>query len=189
MHSKKLNLNTKGFSLIELMIVVAIIGLLAAIGIPQYAKFQAKARQAEAKGHLTGIYTAEQSFQSEWSGYTSNLVSVGYSANGTNLRYTVGFAGTACTTTGRSAGAPAENAGNTQVHLTTVTANTLATWNTLVFGAAYGTTAVGLPAITCDASNFIAFSYGDPKNTPTSSSADQWSVNQVKTITNIQVGL
>ena len=36
-----------GFSLVELMIVVAIIGMLAAVGIPQYAKFQAKARQSE----------------------------------------------------------------------------------------------------------------------------------------------
>lgn len=41
--------NSEGFTLVELMIVVAIIGVLAAVAIPNYQKFQAKARQSEAK--------------------------------------------------------------------------------------------------------------------------------------------
>src|SRR5437867_6411027 len=51
----------KGFTLIELMIVVAIIGILAAIAIPNFVKFQAKAKQSEAKSNLKAFYTAAKS--------------------------------------------------------------------------------------------------------------------------------
>jgi type IV pilus assembly protein PilA len=55
----------KGFTLIELMIVVAIIGILAAIAIPNFLQYQMKSRQSEAKTNLQAIKTSEVAFQGE----------------------------------------------------------------------------------------------------------------------------
>jgi type IV pilus assembly protein PilA len=46
-----------GFTLIELMIVVAIIGILAAIAIPSFQRFQARARQSEVNANLKSLFT------------------------------------------------------------------------------------------------------------------------------------
>ncbi len=55
----------KGFTLIELMIVVAIIGILAAIAIPNFVAYQAKSKQSEAKVSLGAIFTSAVAYQAE----------------------------------------------------------------------------------------------------------------------------
>jgi type IV pilus assembly protein PilA len=55
----------EGFTLIELMIVVAIIGILAAIAIPNFLQYQMKSQQSEAKTNLQALKTSEVSFSGE----------------------------------------------------------------------------------------------------------------------------
>lgn len=55
--------NRKGFTLIELMIVVVIIGILAALAIPRFMRATAKAKQSEAKQLLKQIYTMQHAYR------------------------------------------------------------------------------------------------------------------------------
>jgi len=55
----------KGFTLIELMIVVVIIGILAALAIPRFMRATTKSKQSEAKQILKQIYVMEHSYRQE----------------------------------------------------------------------------------------------------------------------------
>jgi len=61
----------EGFTLIELMIVVAIIGILAAIAIPNFIRFQLRSRAGEGKINLAAIRTAEESYLAEFGRYVA----------------------------------------------------------------------------------------------------------------------
>ena len=76
----------KGFTLIELMIVVAIIGILAAIAIPNFMRYQAKAKQSEAKANLGSIYTSEVTYRAENDTYTATIGNLDWAAAG-STRY------------------------------------------------------------------------------------------------------
>ncbi|MDF1564920.1 MAG: prepilin-type N-terminal cleavage/methylation domain-containing protein [Deltaproteobacteria bacterium] len=93
-------IKSKGFTLIELMIVVAIIGILAAIAIPNFIKFQARSKQSEAKSNLKSMYTAEKAYYNEKDKYTNLLLIVGFSPERGN-RYAY-YSGAAANSVNRS---------------------------------------------------------------------------------------
>ncbi len=62
----------QGFTLIELMIVVAIIGILAAIAIPNFLRFQLKSKTSEGKVNLSAIRTAEETYLAEFGQYVGS---------------------------------------------------------------------------------------------------------------------
>jgi type IV pilus assembly protein PilA len=86
-----MTLHNKGFTLIELMVVVAIIGILSSIAIPNYQDFQSKAKQSEAKSSLSDIYTTEQAYMVDSGTFSSCLPAIGLIITSTSTRYTVGF--------------------------------------------------------------------------------------------------
>lgn len=88
-NTKKI-VSSAGFSLVELMIVVAILGILASIALPNFSKQSNRAKQAEAKVALNGIFTAENTYFIQSGSYTGCLSNIGYKGDGLTI-YKVGF--------------------------------------------------------------------------------------------------
>lgn len=90
-----------GFSLIELMVVMAIIAFLSVLAVPQFTRFLAKAKRTEAYVNLSALYAAQKAFYVEHGYYANSLYGPGslgwrpegYSGGGKNEKfyYTYGF--------------------------------------------------------------------------------------------------
>lgn len=94
-------MKSRAFTLIELMVVVAIIAFLAGIAVPRYLSYSRKAKSAEAAMLLASLHTAEQMYWAEHGTYSTNLNGPdglgwqpeGYNGGGkkANFYYTYGF--------------------------------------------------------------------------------------------------
>jgi type IV pilus assembly protein PilA len=155
----------KGFTLIELMIVVAIIGILAAIAIPNFLKFQAKSKTSEAKTNLGAIFVGQTAFFGESNNYGS-FTAIGWGPSGTT-RYGYTLNGNASTTSDADHVAP-----------TTVPLPTFGTevWTGNVNGAPYAGSAPAYGG-SGGTAQFTAGAAGNVDNDP---NLDCWVMNQSK---------
>jgi type IV pilus assembly protein PilA len=170
-------MNSKGFSLIELMIVVAIIGILATIAVPNFQRFQAKARASEARTQLSALNTAEKAFYAEWNSYSTDLVGIGFSPEG-SLRYVVGFnAGFATAPPGYTG--PALTPAQFDTNVVCALGGSKCK-NNAVTVAGVAVTAVSLATAVASQSSFLAATEGYVGG----SGPDIWSMNSSNTVSN-----
>ena len=79
-----------GFSLIELLISLVIIGVLATIAIPMFLGYRVRASQAEAKANLSALKVAMSAHYAEANGYTDDMTLLAWRPEG-SPRYLYGF--------------------------------------------------------------------------------------------------
>ena len=156
-------LNKDGFTLIELMIVVAIIGILAAIAIPNFLKYQAKAKTSEALSNLKGIFTSEISYFADNNKYGS-LVAINFPPAGT-IRYSYSATNTSAETGFVATPVPVP-----------------ATW---VSSQGACSQTISSPAGVGSTSGFTAGAWGMVSSIGHN---DQWAINDVGVICNAQTG-
>ena len=169
--------NNKGFTLVELMIVVAIIGILAAVAIPQFDKYQAKSRASEARLNLTSIYTAETSIIAEADTYATCLADIGFAqpAAGSNY-YAYGFTA-------------AFAAGNAQVVARGQACASAPSYPaTRNYGGAGDVANPPPGSVVADAVTFTAGAAGNVGRVNGNPVEDHWQVDQNKSFTHPQIG-
>lgn len=188
----------RGFTLVELMIVVAIIGILAAIAIPNFIRFQARSKQSEVKTNLKAIFTGEKSRFADRDAYSSSLGDIGFSPErGNRYAYDLGDDQVSPLVPGAAAGlgfvctnmrtrvAAVETAGTCGVQAdifryqigivpTSMANRGTVNWTATVAGNAnLGADEIGVQGAACPNCDFAAHAYGNVDN---DIAGDEWFV-------------
>jgi len=80
---------TQGFTLLELLVVLVISGVLAAIALPSFLNQASKSKQVEAKINLGSINRAQQAYMMESSQFSDDLQKLGIAVSSNNYLYTI----------------------------------------------------------------------------------------------------
>ncbi|HEU5178041.1 MAG TPA: type II secretion system protein GspG [Burkholderiales bacterium] len=77
MHARRASRRASGFTIVEILIVVAILGTLASIAVPKYTDYRERVRVAQAVADITALSLLINSYQLDARNYPENLASVG----------------------------------------------------------------------------------------------------------------
>lgn len=177
--------SNEGFTLVELMVVVAIIGVLTSVAIPNFRRYQAKSKTSEAKINLASIYSAQTTLQSDYDHFAHCLEFAGYDGPGTTNYYATGFAAATNTAAGYVRGEGGTGCVNASTYQWAQGRNVGgASLNTAGHSAQFAGATVSGDGETFTAS---AIGYID-KEANTAAAADLWTIDEDKAVTQVRVG-
>jgi type IV pilus assembly protein PilA len=186
--------NTEGFTLVELMVVVGIVGIMSSIAVPSYQAFTAKARQTEAKILLSSIYSLERSFQIENETYTTCLASAGFDHGlSTKYYYAIGFT-TPATTCGGTGTSDCHFLNLSSGSPTPCTAGAFPAGgffpaNAAVAGAPVSFSRFKSTTTTSISSNQFKIAAAGSISSMGATIADVWTIDETRTLAHVQTGI
>lgn len=173
-----------GFTLVELMVVVAIIGILSAIAVPNFKKYQAKSKQTEAKIRLAALYNTEVGSSADWDTYATCLSLMGYEVSPRGY-YAIGFS-TGFNAAGVNSGYTGCTAGTT---ISSAAASTdIAFLPATLLGVVNANKPSAVTNLPTSSTVQNAFTAGAAGSISSSVTLDQWTITNTKTLTNSTPG-
>lgn len=184
----------KGFSLIELMVVICIVGILAVVAVPNFKRLQAKSSQVEAKNVLADYYQSATLFFNEYNSYSADWTMLGYNpagslhyrittlGQGSPMSWPTGFSGIPGMYSGGSYFTCVDSvAGNCPAVPDSSNNNYKAKFTELSFGPV---APIAAPVST--ANSFLAIA---TTQFPNVTGKDEWTIDHQQTLVNSTVGL